>query len=519
MKVLGSSVAIFFAICGLFAGETRPSGRAEHVVLIVWDGMRPDFITPERTPTLSQLAREGVFFKNHHSVYVTSTEVNGAALATGDYPDRTGIIANRDYRPELGWQDSLGTETVEAIRRGDLLTGGRFIAVPTVAEILHQSGYPTVIAGSKPVALLHDRSNRRRSAASLDSVVLYAGHTIPSTALAAVIEANGKEIPTNATPNTARDAWTTKGLTEVLWKNGLPKFTLLWLSEPDASQHASSPGSEKSRAALASSDRNLAAVLSALQQKNARDKTDVLVVSDHGFSTIQRVADVAELLKKAGFKAGKKLDDPEPGEVVVVGLGGTVMFYVIDHLPSVTRRLVEFLQGSDFAGVIFSRLALPGTFPLEQVRLNRANPAPDVIASMRWSDEKNQYGAPGLIVSEGGKKDEGTHSSLSRFDLHNTLVAAGPDFRAGYQDELPTGNADVAPTVLWILGVRAGPRMDGRVLTEALQGQKAPRAKLESKRVEASRDLPLGRWRQHLDFTRFGRQIYFEEGNGEWAKK
>src|SRR2546421_7875934 len=111
MKVLGSSVAILFTVCGLFSGEAHDSGRAEQVVLIVWDGMRPDFITPEHTPTLFQLTREGVFFKNHHSVYVSSTEVNGTALATGDYPDRTGIIANRDYRPELGWQDSLGTET------------------------------------------------------------------------------------------------------------------------------------------------------------------------------------------------------------------------------------------------------------------------------------------------------------------------------------------------------------------------------------------------------------------------
>ena len=103
--------------------------------------------------------------------------------------------------------------------------------------------------------------------------------------------------------------------------------------------------------------------------------------------------------------------------------------------------------------------------------------------------------------------------------FHRTLVAAGPDFRPGYQDELPTGNADVAPTVLWILGIRRRPRMDGRVLSEALVGQKEPRAKVEAKRIEATRDLPLGRWQQHLEFTRLGRQIYFEEGNGEWAKK
>jgi predicted AlkP superfamily pyrophosphatase or phosphodiesterase len=305
MKKLPVSVLAELWIC-LVTGivvEARgaapaPSGKAEHVVLVVWDGMRPDFITPQYTPTLYKLALDGVFFKNHHPVYISSTEVNGAALATGVYPNRNQIIANRDYRPELGWQDSLGTETIEAIRRGDLLTGGRFIGVPTVPEILHHAGISTIVAGTKPVALLHDRASRRSTSAARNSVLLYNGRTIPSDAIEAIIEANDKkEFPTNATPNKARDAWTTKGLTEVLWKKGVPKFTLLWLSEPDASQHSTSPGSDTSVAGLESSDNNLATVLKTLEAKGLRDKTDIMVVSDHGFSTIQRGPDVAAILK------------------------------------------------------------------------------------------------------------------------------------------------------------------------------------------------------------------------------
>src|SRR5213595_310682 len=108
-------------------------GKAEHVVVVVWDGMRPDFITPQYTPTLYQLAVNGVFFKNHHPVYISTTEVNGTALATGVYPNRSGIMANKDYRPEIGWLDSNATEGIEAIRRGDLLSDGNYILVPTVA--------------------------------------------------------------------------------------------------------------------------------------------------------------------------------------------------------------------------------------------------------------------------------------------------------------------------------------------------------------------------------------------------
>src|ERR1051325_6680708 len=438
---------LFFSITVFLSAAEITSGKAKHLVVVVWDGMRPDFITPQYTPTLYDLARRGVFFKNHHPVYISSTEVNGTAIATGVYPNRSGIIANRDYRPELNWQDSLGTETMEAIRRGDLLTGGRYIAVPTVAEILHDAGIRTVIAGTKPVALLHDRQNRRVSKAAADSVLLQNGHSIPRKIVEDIKKVNDKkDFPTNSTPNTARDAWTTKGLTDVLWRDSVPKFTLLWLSDPDASQHATSPGSETSLGGLESSDNNLAAVLKKLEEKQLLDSTDVMVVSDHGFSTINKVVDVAAILKRAKFNAGKKLEDAEPGDVVVVGLGGSIMLYVVDHHEDVVRRLVQFLQGSDFAGVIFSRIPVEGTFPLEQVRLNSANPAPDLVVSLRWTDDKNQYGAPGLVTSEGGKKNDGTHASLSRFDMHNTLVAAGPDFRQGFMDALPTGNADAAPT-------------------------------------------------------------------------
>jgi hypothetical protein len=37
--------------------EAADRGKAEHVVVVVWDGMRPDFISREHTPMLSQLAQ------------------------------------------------------------------------------------------------------------------------------------------------------------------------------------------------------------------------------------------------------------------------------------------------------------------------------------------------------------------------------------------------------------------------------------------------------------------------------
>src|ERR1041384_2378557 len=67
MKFLQSCRWILCALfCAASAHSAEPRGKAEHVVLVVWDGMRPDFVSPHYTPTLYQLATEGVFFKNHH---------------------------------------------------------------------------------------------------------------------------------------------------------------------------------------------------------------------------------------------------------------------------------------------------------------------------------------------------------------------------------------------------------------------------------------------------------------------
>src|SRR5438552_19038020 len=78
-----------------------PIRRGEHVVVVVWDGMRPDFVSEQSTPALRKLAYRGVTFRNHHSVFPSATLVNGTAINTGVYPDRSGALANHHYRPEI----------------------------------------------------------------------------------------------------------------------------------------------------------------------------------------------------------------------------------------------------------------------------------------------------------------------------------------------------------------------------------------------------------------------------------
>jgi len=511
--LLASFVVVFPGVLSAQPVNPRP---AEHVILVVWDGMRPDFVAPQYCPNLYTLASDGVFFKRHHPVYVSSTQVNGAALATGGNPGRNGILGNNEYDPEVNYLSSYATEGIEAVRRGDAMTGGHYILTPTVAEVLHEAGIPTIIAGSKPVAQFHDRSRIRTTPAQKQSVTLYEGKTIPRNLAESLKKVNDdKAFPTNIThPNTAQDNWTTRALTKALWKDGVPRYTLLWLSDPDKSQHDSGVGSPTSLEGIESSDKNLGEVIKTLKEKGVWDKTDLMLVSDHGFSTINRTPNVSALLKKGGFTAATKLEDPEPGDVMVVSLGGSVLLYVVNREEAMIRRVVKFLQTSDFAGTIFCRVPAEGTFSFESVGYSATNNAPDIIVSLRWSAETNSYGAPGMMTTVGGTVGKGSHASLSRFDMNNTLVAHGPNFKRGLLNQIPSGNVDVAPTILWLLGVKAPATMDGRVLHEALVHSTTSTPVPVVKTLEAKCDVGLFQWEQYLKFSTVGTTRYFDEGNG-----
>src|SRR5689334_16967541 len=110
---------LVLASSGIAYGQSANPQPSEHVLLVVWDGMRPDFVAPQFCPNLYALATNGVFFRHHHPAYISSTEVNGAALATGANPGRNGILANTEYDPGFNYLSSYPTEGIEAIRRGD----------------------------------------------------------------------------------------------------------------------------------------------------------------------------------------------------------------------------------------------------------------------------------------------------------------------------------------------------------------------------------------------------------------
>ena len=170
-----------------------------------------------------------------------------------------------------------------------------------------------------------------------------------------------------------------------------------------------------------------------------------------------------------------KLPDELPKSALVIASnGGTEYLYQPEHDAALVKRTVRFLQSREYVAAVFVAKRygnIPGTLPAENVHLENAARGPDIIISYAWDANANIQGFPGTEYAS-QSNERGEHGSFSRIDVHNTLLAAGPDFRSDFQDTLPSGNVDLAPTIAALMDLKL-PKAQGRVLHEALAGDQA----------------------------------------------
>jgi len=107
----------------------------------------------------------------------------------------------------------------------------------------------------------------------------------------------------------------------------------------------------------------------------------------------------------------------------------------------------------------------------------------------------------------------GTHGGLSQYELHNVCVACGPAFQQGNTSLIPSGTIDLLPTLLHILDYPVPPRVEGRILYEALaQPHGIHTSSAASHTYSAGTVTAAGLYRQHLTTTRVGTTVYLERG-------
>jgi arylsulfatase A-like enzyme len=454
------------------------------VIVFVVDGLRPDAITAERTPTLFRLRAEGVDFTNGHSVFPTVTRVNAAAIGTGMHPGSTGILGNQMYAASVDPRRALDTGNHRRLLELDQASGGRLVLTETLGERLHAHGLSlaSVSSGSTGSALLTN-ARAPHGVGVLVNGAFDPGKMVawPAEVSATILAKFGPAPARGAFPRyDAVVTWTQQVLSEYVLPDLAPDVVINWLTEPDHSQHHLGVGSPSSLEALANDDREIARVLTTLDALGLTPSTDVLVVSDHGFTTNATGVDVAGALVEAGLRASA-----ESADVVLASSGQAVAVHVEGHDRERVARIARFVQSREWGGVVFTagraagdpRGTIEGTFSLELIHVANAARGPDLLFTFPWTSEVNAFGVPGTdlaSISGGARLYASDHGSMSPWNVRNTFLAWGAGFKKLTTVRTPVGNVDVAPTILALLGITQVDALDGRVLVEALEGGPDP---------------------------------------------
>ena len=462
-----------------------PSSASLHLVFVL-DGLRPDSITEAETPHLYRLRKEGVWFENTHAVFPTVTRVNSSSLATGAYPARHGIMGNSIYVPAVDPLRAFSNDDFENLLKLDDATSGRMVTTPGIAELLERSGRKMVVvsSGSTGSALLL-APGAPRGIGTVINGDFYPGKKVayPDAVSQAVLERFGPAPKKGGATNRfdASVDWSMEVLREYVLPELQPHVVFTWMTEPDHIQHGLGAGAPESLAAIRNDDRQMGLVLKKLDALGVRDKTNIMVVSDHGFAQTVFDVNVGQALADAGLIQAAGSND-----VVIASSGQAVSLHVRNRDPERVRAIVEFLQRQTWIGVVFTagkrggpahEGTAAGTFALEYVHLGGHERSPDIVFTFPWSSSPNPHGVPGTeynVVTGTAKSGPvvsgaANHGGIGPWTVRNTMLANGPDFKRGALIRTPTSNVDVAPTLLHLLNMPgASSVMDGRALTEAL---------------------------------------------------
>ena len=476
------------------------------VVIVVFDGLQPAQVTPELMPNLARLVSEGVNCANHHAVFPTVTRANVASMVTGHHPGAHGLTANMLVIPEFDPRRAFGalepTLTEVAARHPVLLQ-------PTLGDILRRHGleYVAVGAGTSGNAYLQNPN-----AATGGGATIHPDFTLPRP-LHEELATRFGEWPDRRGPSGPKMARVVEVFTQYVLEERQPSVSMMWLSEPDTSQHAHGVGSPEAVNAIREADRQFGSLLDWLDQTGRTAHTNVIVASDHGYSTISEVIDVEAELRQAGFPPGG-----EKRGVTVAPNGGSALFYT--HARDGTdsdaaASLAEWLMAQRWCSVLLASGAageIPGTLPASIACLDGPR-APAITMSFAWDSTVNGTGYAGHAYSTSLGPGQGQHGSMSPHETRNVMFASGPSFRQSTVIETPTGNVDLAPTILHLLGLPGGEAMAGRVLSETLRTS-PENTQCRTETHKAGRVLRHGLYQQTIEVSRVGDTVYLDHGHG-----
>ncbi len=412
--------ATLLLAANLLRGADAPSRT---VVVISLDGFPAYALGDPKLPipTLRRLIREGASAAAMSVVNPSVTWPNHTTMVTGVPPSKHGVLFNGMLVRDTGtppmrvepWRDKA-----------------EMVRVPTVYDLAFRAGLTTAqvdwVAIQNPGTITWAFPERPDPAGKIETEMVAEG-LVTKPELEEFSKSN----------ITWRDQIWTRAAVHLIVKHK-PNLLLFHLLNLDSTHHTYGPRTPAGITAMAMLDTQVRQVLDALEAAGLKDRSTVLIVSDHGFKTTQKGVRANALLKKAGLaKAAYAI--PE---------GGTAMLYLTDAANWSERirelgRLFDKVEGVYARRGAFAALDMPEPGEYRQMA--------DLLLVAK--DGYTFAGGDGEPAVFDLPRPGGSHGYLhSDPEMNAIFIAWGHGIKPGAKlDRIR--NLDVAPTIAVLLGL------------------------------------------------------------------
>lgn len=392
----------FLILLLILVGISGYADDKQNVILISLDGFRWDYPNRGLSPTLSMIQEEGASASSLEPVYPSKTFPNHLSLVTGMYPENHGILLNYFRNPH----------TREVYRLGDS------VSVRTSKWYQGEAIWETA-----------ERQNVTAASYFWPGSELPDAHRRPTY----------RELYDHNRPYEKRVQGVINWLK--LPEDKRPRFITLYFHETDSKGHRYGPNSAEVDTAITLVDGLIGMLIKELKAIGQFEKTNIIIVSDHGMTDVHtdRIVNIESIL--SGFKCEYTT-------------AGTML--MIKPQPGQAADIYNVLKKNERHYKVSYKEDLPAYYHFA----NHPYILPIIVeAELGWSVVDNRAESRlTRFPGPGGAHGYDNHI----LDMHGLFYAIGPAFKKGYR----TGTVktiDIYPLMCKILGIYPRQNIDGRL--------------------------------------------------------
>ncbi|NOZ61408.1 MAG: alkaline phosphatase family protein [Calditrichaeota bacterium] len=394
-------ILFFIFLSTLPALPVQNTLQKPYLILISFDGFRWDYVQRKITPNLNFMAKNGVAALSLEPVFPSKTFPNHLSIVTGMYPTHHGIIRNDFLDPFSRQRYKVGD--TKSVRNAYWYQGEAFWETAERQGIISASyfwpGSELTLEYRRPT-FFEFYDGKRSYEERVNGVIRWL------------------QLPEKQRPH----------------------FITLYFEATDNQGHRHGPDSPEVNEAIQKLDKTLGLLFERLKEIDLFDKTNIIVVSDHGMTATpgDQIINVNNLVKNCKFKSQ-----------------GTGPLMMIDADDENINQIYDQLASQENHFQVFRREQMPEYFHFS--RHPFISPI-ILVAEPGWTLVNRTLEKIGYRLLS-----KGNHGYDNHFlDMHGIFFAMGPAFKKNYR----TGtlrNIDIYPLLCKIFNIFPRENIDGKL--------------------------------------------------------